>query len=50
MPAEGLSRELALETSQEVTLEQDPGLYVFYVFAVWKGKGDVSYGVLVAVK
>ena len=50
MPAEGLSRELALETSQEVTLELDPGLYVFYVFAVWEGKGDVSYGFLVEVK
>jgi hypothetical protein len=50
MPAEGLSRELALQTSQEFTLELDPGRYVFYIFAVWDGKGDVSYGFLVEVK
>ena len=50
MPAEGLSRELAHETSQEITMELEPGLYVFYVFAVWEGKGDVSYGFLVEVK
>ena len=50
MPAEGLSRELALETTQEITLELDPGLYVFYVFAVWEERGDVSYGFLVDVQ
>lgn len=50
MPAEGLSRELALETSQEITLELDPGLYVIYVFAVWEEKGDVSYGFLAEVQ
>lgn len=50
MPAEGLTRELALQTSQELTLELDPGLYVFYVFVVWEGQGDVSYGFLVDVQ
>ena len=50
MPAEGLNRDLALQTSQDITLELDPGLYVFYIFAVWEGKGDVSYGFLVEVK
>jgi hypothetical protein len=50
MPAEGLNRELALQSSQEITLELDHGLYVFYVFAVWEEKGDVSYGFLVEVQ
>jgi predicted small lipoprotein YifL len=50
MPAEGVNRELALQTNQEITLELKPGLYVFYVFAVWEGKGDVSYGFLVEVQ
>ncbi|HEU0297194.1 MAG TPA: hypothetical protein VFR47_30920 [Anaerolineales bacterium] len=50
MPAEGLNRELVLQTSQEITLELVPGLYVFYVFAGWEDKGDVSYGFLVEVK
>ena len=50
MPAERLSRELALQTSQDMTLELDPGLYVFYIFAVWESYGDVSYGFLVEVK
>lgn len=50
MPAEGVNRELALQTKQEITLELKPGLYVFYVFTVWEGKGDVSYGFLVEVQ
>ena len=50
MPAEGVNRELALQTKQEIVLELDPGLYVFYVFAVWEDRGDVSYGFLVEVK
>jgi hypothetical protein len=48
--AEGFTSQLPLETSQEINLELEPGLYVFYVFAVWEGKGDVSYGFLVEVK
>jgi len=47
---EGYISQLALQTSQEIKQELQPGLYVFYVFAVWDGKGDVSYGFLVEVK
>lgn len=48
---EGYVSQLALQTSQEIKQDlQQPGLYVFYVFAVWEGKGDVSYGFLVEVK
>jgi hypothetical protein len=50
MPAEGVNQELALQTSQEINLELEPGLYVFYVFSVWEDKGDVSYGFLVEVQ
>jgi len=50
MPAEGINCELKLQTTQEITLELDSGLYVFYVFAVWGGKGDASYGFLVEVQ
>ena len=50
MPGAGTNRELDLQTEQEIVLELDPGLYVFYVFAVWEDKGDVSYGFLVEVK
>lgn len=47
---EGFTSELSLQPSQEIHLELAPGLYVFYVFAVWEGKGDVSYGFLVEVQ
>lgn len=47
---EGYISPLSLETSQEINIKLDRGLYVFYVFAVWDGKGDVSYGFLVNVK
>jgi len=47
---EGFTSELSLQTSQEINLELEPGLYVFYVFAVWDGQGDVSYGFLVEVQ
>jgi len=50
MPGAGTNQELALQTVQEITIELKPGLYVFYVFAVWEEKGDVSYGFLVEVK
>jgi hypothetical protein len=50
MPAEGQNQELALQTSQDIDLELEPGLYVFYVFGVWEDKGDVSYGFLVEVQ
>jgi hypothetical protein len=46
---EGFTSQLPLQTSQEINVELEPGLYVFYVFAVWEGKGDVSYGFLVEV-
>lgn len=47
---EGYTSKLSLQTSQEIHQQLQPGLYVFYVFAVWEGKGDVSYGFLVEVK
>ena len=50
MPAEGVIQELEPQTSQDIQLEIEPGLYVFYVFGVWEGKGDVSYGFLVEVQ
>jgi hypothetical protein len=46
---EGFTSQLPLQTSQEINVELEPGLYVFYVFAVWEGKGEVSYGFLVEV-
>ena len=50
MPAEGISQELEQQTSQDIQLELEPGLYVFYVFGAWENKGDVSYGFLVEVQ
>ena len=49
MPAGGVNQELALQKSQDIQLELEPGLYVFYVFGAWEGKGDLSYGFLVEV-
>ena len=50
IPGEGLNQELGLQTIQDITVDLEPGLFVFYVFGVWEGKGDVSYGFLVQVK
>lgn len=50
MPSEGVYHELVLQSAQDITLKLEPGVYVFYVFGVWEGKGDVSYGFLVEVK
>jgi len=47
---EGFISPLSLQASQEINIKLDRGLYVFYVFAVWESKGDVSYGFLVDVK
>jgi hypothetical protein len=47
---EGFTSILSQQTSQEIKQELQPGLYVFYVFVIWEGKGDVSYGFLVEVK
>jgi len=47
---EGINRELALQPRQEVTIELEPGLYVFNLWAVWDDKGEVTYGFLVEVK
>lgn len=47
---EGYVSILALQPSQEIKQDLQPGMYVFYVFALWEGKGDVSYGFLVEVK
>jgi len=40
---------LALVPAQSITLELEPGLYVFSVFTRWEGWGDVLYGFLVQV-
>ena len=48
-PSEGIHRELAPQTRQDITIELEPGLYVFYIFGVWESKGDASYGFLVEV-
>lgn len=48
--SEGMSLELLPEAEQEIRLEQKTGLYIFYIFAVWEGKGDASYGFLIEVK
>ena len=50
IPGEGINQELALQTIQDITLDLESGLFVFYVFGAWTGKGDVSYGFLVQVK
>ena len=50
MPAEGINQELKPQTSQDIQLDLEPGLYVFYVFGVWEGKGDVIYGFLFEVQ
>lgn len=47
---EGINRELDLQPRQEVKIELEPGLYVFYVSAGWDDKGEVMYGFLVEVK
>lgn len=47
---EGINRELDLRPRQEVNIELEPGLYVFYVSAGWDDKGEVMYGFLVEVK
>jgi len=47
---EGFITPLSLQASQEINIKLDRGLYVFYVFAVWEGAGDVSYGFLVNVE
>ena len=46
---EGYITPLSLQASQEINVKLDRGLYIFYLFAVWEGKGDVSYGFLVRV-
>jgi len=47
---EGYISPLSLQASQEINIKLDRSQYVFYVFAVWEGKGDVSYGFLVNVE
>jgi hypothetical protein len=46
---EGFITPLSLQSSQAINIKLNRGLYVFYVFAAWDGKGDVSYGFLVDV-
>ncbi len=48
-PAE-FSRALALQHTQTVDLELDPGLYVIRVSVWWEGIGDVMYGFFVHVE
>ena len=48
--SDGTTLELMPAAQQEIRLEQKPGVYVFYIFAVWEGKGDASYGFLIEVK
>ena len=47
---EGTIYKLDLQPRQEVKIELEPGLYVFYAEAGWDAKGDVTYGFLVKVK
>ena len=47
---EGYISMLEPQTEQDIQAELEPGLYIFYVFVVWEGKGDVSYGFLVEVE
>jgi len=47
---DGIKVELDLQPQQEVKIELEPGLYVFYMSAGWNVKGDVMYGFLVEVK
>jgi hypothetical protein len=50
MPAEADIQDLPLQSVQDLSLQLDPGLYVFQVFVSWKLKGDAFYGFLVEVK
>jgi len=47
---EGTIHKLDLLPRQEVEIELEPGLYVFYAEAGWDDKGDVTYGFLVEVE
>jgi hypothetical protein len=47
---DGSKVELDLKPRQQVKIELEPGLYVFYVSAGWDDKGEVMYGFLVEVK
>ena len=47
---DGIKVELDLQPRQEVKIELEPGLYVFYASAEWDDKGEVMYGFLVEVK
>ena len=47
---EGTLVTLQPRSNQELTLELDPGLYVFNVFCVWENKGESSYGFFIEVK
>ena len=47
---DGIKVVLDLQPRQEVKIELEPGLYVFYMSAGWDVKGEVMYGFLVEVK
>ena len=47
---DGIKVVLDLQPRQEVKIELEPGLYVFYISAGWDVKGEVMYGFLVEVK
>jgi hypothetical protein len=47
---DGIDRELDPQPRQEIKIELEPGLYVFYISAGWDSKGEVMYGFLVEVK
>jgi len=48
--SDGLILDLALQPRQEIEIDLEPGLYVFYFSAGWDVKGEVMYGNLVEVK
>jgi heat shock protein HslJ len=48
-PDEADDYRLPLEQNPAIELRLEPGLYVFHIFVIWQGYGDVSYGFLVQV-
>lgn len=49
-PSEYVKIQLQPQISQSVTLDLEPGLYVFHVSCDWGDKGNAGYGFLIEVK
>lgn len=50
MSSDSLVQQLPLQNVQDITVELEPGLYVFSIFGNWESKGSAEYGFLVEVQ